>query len=75
MHVKRSMEAPLPDLTALTTHQKLHLLERLLNELSADGILPRSTLMAVAADVMNLEYREDDDLLCFQCLDHESESE
>ncbi|NJB85979.1 hypothetical protein GGR26_001747 [Lewinella marina] len=69
------MEAALPDLDRYSPHQKLQLLERLLNDLSARGVLPPSTLMMMAADVMELEYREDDDLLCFQCLDHEMDGE
>lgn len=71
----RNMEAPLPDLSHLDDRQKLQLLERLLNDLSEAGRIPRSTLMTVAADVMDLEYREDEDLLCFHCLSHETEGE
>ncbi|WP_116125414.1 hypothetical protein [Lewinella sp. IMCC34183] len=69
------MNPSLPDLPDLTRDEKLHLLEQLLNGLARDGVISNATLMTVATDVMELDYRNDDDLLCFQCLDNESPHE
>lgn len=54
---------------------KLHLLELLLNDLHQAGIVSSSTLMNLASDVMYIDYRDDEDLLCFNCLDEEYEEE
>lgn len=47
--------------------QQLHLLERLLNALAQQDVVSAETLRCVAQDVMAMEYREDEDLLCFNC--------
>ena len=67
------MDGKLPKLDALNPEEKLMLLQELLNDLCLAGVIPRSTLVSVAADVMALDYQEDEDLLCFQCLDHEND--
>ena len=54
---------------------KLHLLELLLNDLHQAGMVSSSTLMNLASDVMYIDYRDDEDLLCFNCLDEEYEEE
>ena len=54
---------------------KLHLLELLLNDLHRAGLVSNQTLIHIASDIMLLEYQEDDDLLCFNCLDHQHEEE
>ena len=63
---------PRPDtLPALPLEQKLELLEVLLNDLHRADILSKRTLRSVATEVMRLDYLEDQDLVCFNCLDHE----
>ncbi|CAH1002400.1 hypothetical protein LEM8419_03293 [Neolewinella maritima] len=62
-------------LDGLDQPAKLHLLELLLNDLYRQGIVSNPTLMHIASDVMLLEYQQEDDLLCFNCLDHEYEEE
>ncbi len=54
---------------------KLQLLEWLLTDLHQQGLVSRDSLMQVASDVMLLEYREDEDLLCFHCLPEVSAEE
>ena len=54
---------------------KLELLHLLLNDLHRSGAVSTETLMNVASDVMLLDYQENDDLLCFNCLDHQHEEE
>ena len=62
-------------LKELSHDDKLHLLESLLNDLHRAGVLSSHSLMAVAADVMHLDYREDQDLLCFADIFPENEEE
>ena len=59
----------------LSREEKFALLERLLNDLHGEGLIGSDSLMALATDVMQLDYREDEDLLCFACLPHENEEE
>jgi hypothetical protein len=59
----------------VTHEQKLHLLQELLNDLHQSGYLSSETLMQIASDVMRLEYEQDDDLISFTDLDHETEEE
>lgn len=69
------MEKATIRLEDLDQEQKLHLLEGLLNDLHRAGILSSHSLMAVATDVMHLDYREDVDLLCFADFFAENEEE
>ncbi|WP_420459125.1 hypothetical protein [Neolewinella sp.] len=62
-------------LDGLDQMAKLELLHLLLNDLHRSGSLSTETMMSIASDVMLLEYREDQDLLCFDCIDHEHEEE
>ena len=59
----------------LSREEKFDLLQRLLNDLHREGLIGSGSLMALATDVMQLDYREDEDLLCFACLPHENEEE
>lgn len=59
----------------LAHEEKLHLLEWLLNDLHRRGVLSSHSLMAVASDAMHLDYREDEDLLCFADIFPENEEE
>ncbi len=69
------MDTHSSQLADMQQQDKLQLLEWLLNDLHQQGLVSRDSLMQVASDVMLLEYREDEDLLCFQCLPEESEEE
>ena len=62
-------------LDGLDQTAKLELLHLLLNDLYRSGPVSTETMMSIASDVMLLEYREDEDLLCFDCIDHEYEEE
>ncbi|WP_420457675.1 hypothetical protein [Neolewinella sp.] len=62
-------------LDGLDQTAKLELLHLLLNDLHRNGSVSTETMMSIASDVMLLEYREDQDLLCFDCMDHELEEE
>ena len=46
---------------------QLRLLTELMNALAEQDVLSADTLRRVALDVMRIDYREDDDLLCFDC--------
>jgi hypothetical protein len=63
------------DIANLSQEEKLALLEALLNDLRLEGIIPPGTLMNIASDVMLLDYQEDEELICFQCLDEQNEEE
>lgn len=69
------MEPTTARLDGMEQEEKLRLLELLLHDLRAKGLLSRDTLVQVASDVMLLDYREDHDLRCFDCVPHESEEE
>ena len=62
-------------LDGLDQTAKLELLHLLLNDLHRSGSVSTETMMSIASDVMALEYREDQDLLCFDCIDQEYEEE
>ena len=74
-HVRADMKMADISLEKLSHDEKLHLLERLLNDLHHAGVLSSHSLMAVASDVMHLDYREDADLLCFAEIFSENEEE
>ncbi|MGB3800024.1 MAG: hypothetical protein WA952_09440 [Lewinella sp.] len=63
------------DIDNLTPEQKLQVLENLLNDLHREGILSSHSLMAIASDVMYLDYRDDEDLLMFSNFNPENEDE
>ncbi len=62
-------------LDGLDPTAKLELLHLLLNDLHRSGAVSTKTMMNIASDLMLLEYQEDDDLLCFNCLDNQYEEE
>ena len=74
-HVRARMTVGDISLEKLSHEEKLHLLERLLNDLHRTGVLSSHSLMAVASDAMHLDYREDQDLLCFAEIFSENEEE
>ncbi|WP_116108139.1 hypothetical protein [Lewinella sp. IMCC34191] len=59
----------------LNGKEKMQLLEKLLNDLHEEGILGSHSLMAIASDVMYLDYQEDEDLLHFTAFTPENEEE
>lgn len=69
------MEPTHPILQDLSEADRLQLLQTLLNDLHARGMLRSETLLQIATDVMQLAYHEDDDLLCYDHGDHEIEEE
>ncbi|MCP9234760.1 hypothetical protein [Lewinella sp. JB7] len=62
-------------LAGMDRERKLQLLGRLLNELHAEGVVSRTTLMGIASEVMTLDYHDDEDLIVFYHLEHETEEE
>ena len=65
----------LPDIEELGDDQRLRLLELLLNDLHRRGMVSSDTLVQIASDLILLDYREDQDLLCFDEVAHEMEEE
>ena len=59
----------------LSREQKFSLLHRLLSDLHREALIRKPTLVSLASDLMHADYHEDEDLLCFSCLPHESEEE
>ena len=68
------MEAKEVTLEGMDETTKLQFLELLLNDLHQEGLVTTRTLVQIATDVMAIDYQDDEDLLCFNCLDeHEEE--
>jgi hypothetical protein len=59
----------------LSPEEQLTLLGSLLNNLHEQGIIPRQALVNLASEVMAMDYLEDEELICFQCLDEVNDEE
>ena len=69
------MEPTHPILKELSETDRLQLLQALLNDLHARGMLRSETLLQIGTDVMQLAYHDDEDLRYHDCGEHEIEEE
>lgn len=74
-YVGMAMPAKQPSIDGMSLEQRIDLLQALLNDLHQREMVSKDTLLRIASDVTALDYLEDEELLCFDCLDEEIEEE
>ncbi len=61
------LDQVIDNIGTLPRDEQFRLLEAVMNELYVQGVLGKESLRQVALEVMAIDYRENDDLLCFDC--------